>query len=120
LLAILLLVGKFSGFDAAIALPGDVNGKVRVLEPVGDGVAPQVVVRYADLNLDSDAGALALYRRIAVAARRVCPNDHPLELRHAQTVRTCRDQALTRAIAAVGSPRLAAIQADRMAWTRVG
>jgi hypothetical protein len=38
LLAIVPLVGKFSGFDAAIAFPGDVDGESRVLEAVADSI----------------------------------------------------------------------------------
>ena len=38
MLAILPLAGKFSGFDAAIAFPGDVDGQSRVLEAVADSI----------------------------------------------------------------------------------
>ena len=34
-----LLAGKFSPFDAAIALAGDVDGKRGVLQPVADGIS---------------------------------------------------------------------------------
>jgi hypothetical protein len=38
LLAILPLARKFSGFDAAIAFSGDVDGESRVLEAVADSI----------------------------------------------------------------------------------
>jgi hypothetical protein len=38
LLAILPLAGKFSGFDAAMAFPGDVDGETRELEAVTDSI----------------------------------------------------------------------------------
>lgn len=92
----------------------------RAGAPTENGQAPQVVVRYADLDLGSDEGALTLYRRIAAAARDVCPDDRSRQLRHAQAVRACRDEAVARAISAVGSPRLAAIRAARTSRARVG
>jgi UrcA family protein len=79
--------------------------------------APQAIVKYADLDIESDAGALALYRRIASAAHEVCPDNGTRDLRRWQAARECRDQAMARAISQVGSVRLAAIRAAR---ARVG
>jgi UrcA family protein len=68
-----------------------------------------VVVRYHDLDLATDQGAAALYRRIAAAARQACPEGSQWNLAHRRTVRECREQALLAAVAAVGSPELAAL-----------
>jgi UrcA family protein len=79
----------------------------------------RVAVRYADLDLASDAGAAALYQRIAAAAREVCPGYfESRHLLHRQAVRECRESAIARAIEAIDSPRLAAIQAARTSRAR--
>jgi hypothetical protein len=46
LLAVFLLAGKFSGFDAAIALTGDVDLQGRVLETVADGIGDDGIAEY--------------------------------------------------------------------------
>jgi UrcA family protein len=73
----------------------------------------ETVVMYADLNLDTDAGVQVLHRRIANAVRRVCPNYDARDLGEAQIVRACREQAMARAVEAIGSTRLAALEASR-------
>lgn len=81
----------------------------------------QAVVHYADLDLGTDAGALALYDRIAGAARDVCPDYYQSrDLRYRQGVRSCREDAIARAIRTIGSPRLAAIGAARAGRTQPG
>jgi UrcA family protein len=81
--------------------------------------APRVAVKYGDLDLATDAGAAALYRRIADAARDVCPGYYvSRDLQYRRNVTACRDDAVARAIQSVGSPRLAAIQAARTSRAR--
>jgi UrcA family protein len=79
---------------------------------------PSEVVRYADLNLDSPEGQAALYRRIARAAGRVCNQAQgvnklvvPLERR------TCKANALGRAIAELRLPALGALHDSRTGRT---
>lgn len=73
--------------------------------------SPQTVVRYDDLDLTTDAGARALYERIADAARRVCPDDNGVrDLVRTRNARVCRDTAIARAIEDMGNEKLAAIQ----------
>ena len=75
-----------------------------------------VVVKYADLNLATDEGALALHRRIAAASRVVCPADFARDLGRLVAVRACQKEAIARAIAEIHDARLAAVharQADR-------
>jgi UrcA family protein len=74
---------------------------------------PSVVVNYSDLNLATDHGAQMLYARITTAARHVCPEDKNLTDRVAGMARHCVSAAVARAVAAVDSPRLAAIDSER-------
>ena len=77
---------------------------------------PSVVVRYADLDLATDQGVRVLYARIAHAASAVCP-DVPISDLHALALsRACQQQAIARAVHAVNSPLLAAVDADH--WKR--
>jgi UrcA family protein len=69
----------------------------------------QAKVRYSDLDLTSQEGAATLYRRIVNAARRVCPDAGARDPDLARRIRECREQAVDRAVGAVGSPQLAAI-----------
>lgn len=79
---------------------------------------PQVVVRYGDLNVETEAGALALYNRIVRAASRVCPSAGIRDIARLQIVRACQDASVARAVGAAGLPRLAAIQDARTMRSR--
>jgi UrcA family protein len=76
-------------------------------EPAG-GV-PAVYVHYDDLNLASPEGTQALYRRIAAAAARVCPDADQRDLERYRASRTCQTQAIESAVRQVHDPRLAAL-----------
>jgi UrcA family protein len=68
---------------------------------------PRQVVKFADLDLDSVAGASTLYRRIESAADRVC--DEPSGGRGLSAViglNTCKAQAIRRAVYSVNSAAL--------------
>jgi UrcA family protein len=62
--------------------------------------APQVTVRYDDLNLSSEAGIKALTQRIRYAAKIVCSELGTREIQdvteHDKCVRDATDSALTR------------------------
>jgi UrcA family protein len=74
------------------------------------GETPAVTVAYGDLNLDSAQGSVALYARIAAAARKVCAMpDDIRDLGALASARSCERQAIARAVAVVNSPRLAAV-----------
>jgi UrcA family protein len=64
------------------------------------------VVRYADLNLQSEADAAILVGRIKTAARKVCglrqPSPLPLEI--TARLQLCAKDATARAIADVNAP----------------
>jgi UrcA family protein len=72
---------------------------------------PSMVVRFTDLNIMTEKGASSLYRRIAVAARHVCPEADIRDLKHLAQSQSCQQQAIARAVQAVSSPRLAALYA---------
>ena len=75
--------------------------------------ARQSVVRYDDLDLNSEAGALALYGRVEAAARRVCPDNGVRDLNRLRAMRACREDAVARAVAGIPSAKVAAIHLER-------
>jgi UrcA family protein len=62
---------------------------------------PQVQVKYADLNVNTPAGAAALYQRIRFAADQVCALPNARNLAVLAKVQACTDQAVANAVAAV-------------------
>lgn len=82
-----------------------------------DAAAPveprQQVVSFADLNLDHDAGAEKLYRRIASAAREICWTGGVMERVMATRMRRCVEQATAQAVAEVNAPLLSRYHATR-------
>jgi UrcA family protein len=67
-----------------------------------DTVVATARVNYADLNLRSEAGARALYRRLQRAAERVCDDAG----RHSRASRECYETALADAVNSIGAPKL--------------
>jgi UrcA family protein len=85
-------------------------GVAQAATPADD--APKVVVSYDDLDLSTTDGATALYKRISVAAHKVCPFEdsvHPLQV---AVNNSCRSAAIARAVGAVNNAKLAAV------WTK--
>ncbi len=82
--------------------------------------AVQTKVSYGDLDLQSPAGAAALYRRISSAARRVCDAGDSRDLRAQQAARRCRETAVATAVATIDSPQLAVLHAARVHRGRNG
>jgi UrcA family protein len=80
--------------------------------PSSDAV-PTAVVKYGDLNISTNDGALVLYQRIAAAARRVCPPEDSRDLAQAARSNACRTAAVARAVREVHSQRLAEVYAGR-------
>jgi UrcA family protein len=73
--------------------------------------APQVRVNYTDSELTTEQGALALYRRIADAARQVCPAEGEVGLHAAFLRHRCVTDAIARAVRDVNNPLLARLEA---------
>jgi UrcA family protein len=75
--------------------------------------APQVKVRYDDLNLATSAGVDILYRRISRAARAVCPDENSRDLGFVAAMQVCRANAVAQAVREVNNPQLALMHAAR-------
>jgi UrcA family protein len=66
-----------------------------------------MVVRYGELNLQSDEAIVILYKRIAAAADYVCsPAVYRANLGVIAKWRDCHRSAISRAVADIGQPRL--------------
>jgi UrcA family protein len=73
---------------------------------------PRLEVKYSDLDLATEQGARTLYRRIATAARGVCPRGEGSIIPKMDEIsRTCINEAISRAVREVNSPRLAEVEA---------
>ena len=75
---------------------------------------PSVTVRYGDLNLATEAGAHKLYQRLSAAAQEVCPSEDQRSLALFAYNRTCRANAIARAVHQINSPQLAALHAEHV------
>lgn len=81
----------------APAMAEDVVVKHQALVPEG---VPSVLVRYNDLDLDSQAGRDSLTTRLDSAVRRVCGNADLRNLDEFSGMITCREESTGRAYAA--------------------
>ena len=73
---------------------------------------PTLEVSYTDLDIATEQGARALYRRISTAARQVCPRGEGSIVPKLNDIsRTCIRDAIARAVREVNSPRLAEVEA---------
>jgi UrcA family protein len=102
---------------------------ITVLIPVATALAaapaaetmPQVVVKYADLDLATDAGAATLLHRIEGAARQVCGNPRELQpLERSQLVKHCNAEAIARAVTEVGAPKVTLVYRARYSTSSMG
>ncbi|MGA2778081.1 MAG: UrcA family protein [Steroidobacteraceae bacterium] len=100
-LALVLLAGSLAGAICA--------GTAVAAAPDSD--APSVTIRYADLDLTSEAGTRALYHRLLVAAKEVCPDPSTRDLATLHFIEGCRQQAIVNAARQIPSPQLAAMVA---------
>jgi UrcA family protein len=73
--------------------------------------APQVRVNYTQAELSTEQGARSLYRRIAAAARQVCPGEGEVGLHAALLRQRCVTDAIARAVRDVNNPLLARLEA---------
>ncbi len=82
------------------------------------GEATGVTVQYSKAALKTEAGAAQLYASIERAAARACGDVDARNLVVSRVVAECRDEAVARAVAAVGAPMLASIHAKHGDDTR--
>jgi UrcA family protein len=66
-------------------------------------------VSYADLNLNTEAGAEVLYRRLRSAADQVCMSSGSLDAGIRAAWRACYDKAMNSAVASVNKPMVTAL-----------
>jgi UrcA family protein len=67
------------------------------------------IVRYGDLNLDSEQGAKVLYARLRGAARDVCIPLERLGMTHRQLWQTCFDNAVANAVGQINKTTVSAL-----------
>jgi UrcA family protein len=75
---------------------------------------PSEVVRFADLNLSTAAGARVLYHRIQAAATRVCQFDADVNPHFMEVHKSCYRQAVDEAVRRVDSAALSQIHGVAM------
>jgi UrcA family protein len=85
----------------------------------GDTVVDIWRVSYADLNLNTEAGAEALYRRLRRAADQVCMSSGSLDAGMKAAWRACYDKAMNSAVASVNKPMVTALH-NRLNRTGTG
>lgn len=73
----------------------------------------QATVRYGDLDLTRPEGAAMLYRRIAIAARKVCDQIGGKQPQNVARARSCIEHAIADTVARIGSPVLSSYYASR-------
>lgn len=78
-------------------------------DAVEAGQAPQVHIKYADLDLNTTAGATVLYQRIRGAADQVCAAHQERDLGQVMRAKACANRAIAEAVAAVGNTHLTAV-----------
>jgi len=88
---------------ASLSLAAAANALAQTAAPS----PPQMIVRYDDLNLSSDAGTAILLHRLQRAARHVCGDTGERQpLAQLVEIRRCDAQSLEGAIAAVNAQKL--------------
>jgi UrcA family protein len=85
-------------------------------DPVDDS-RRQIVVHFADLNLDSAHGAASLYNRLNGAAKDVCREEGTRDVASIARVKTCVAAAVSVAVARVDRPALTAYYRAKLAGT---
>ena len=96
----------FIGAAAIAALAGS----AALFAATGENVVRRsVTVHYTDLNVNSADGAKALYSRLKSAARQACGSEPGRDLASLSDFNGCRADALSLAVADVGSRTLTAL-----------
>lgn len=95
----------------ATALFGAFSLSVAAMCQAGDSSTgkPQSIVKYADLNVSSNAGAAALYARLSAAAGGVCRALDGRDLASKALFARCVHKAISDAVTQVDQPALSAI-----------
>ncbi|MFZ0497769.1 MAG: UrcA family protein [Steroidobacteraceae bacterium] len=108
-------------FTAALTALGVLAAGTLLASPsVASAHAPsanglQMNVYYSARDLATEQGTRALYRRIVGAAQEVCPGSDSLYPDVVNRSKECLQTAIARAVGQIGSPQLAAINAQAVA-----
>jgi UrcA family protein len=105
-----------SGFKAGVAarvMGVLILGAAAMPLAAAQVIGPDVTVRYADLNINTEAGAEKLYERIRHAAARVCPIEDLRPLAEHAAATRCRNEVVAQAVSRVSSAQLTAIYTAR-------
>ena len=98
---------RFSALAAVLALSA---APATAATPAPDGESFRVLVRSTDLNLNSDADAKVLLRRIQSAAGHACGGKPDLvELSRMRVFNLCVGASVDATVARIGIPRLTAL-----------
>jgi UrcA family protein len=97
-------MNKFSKIAAGLIISASAVCSAHAVEVVND--VPTITVRYADLNLDNDAGRAMLVSRLQSAARQVCYASGPVNFGLTGSITTdrCMKRAVVNAIAKIDNP----------------
>ena len=98
---------------AVAILAGVMSVAAMAVAQASDADVPRLSVRYDDLDINTEKGALDLYTRISKAAREVCPAESKYSMRVTDLSRRCVKSAIARAVHEVNSPQLAKVEAAR-------
>ena len=97
----------------AIAMVSAVTANFAVLARAADSDAPQITVKYGELNVSTPQGVAEQYRRIHVAAERVCGSFDGRDLASKAHRDTCVHDAIAGAIQKAANPVLQALYDDK-------
>lgn len=75
---------------------------------------PTRKVRYSDLNLGTQTGAIALYNRIRQAAEQVCGDVDSRQLAEAAAAKACINRAISSSVHSVNDARLTSVYDGRI------
>jgi UrcA family protein len=103
---------RAAAFGLALCVSGAVLSTAHAGTTTNANGERELVVKYGDLNLANPEGVSVLYKRLRVAAVRVCENDSPYLEKRAE-VKRCIADAMERAVARVNSPALTAYAASK-------
>jgi len=88
-------------------------GFATVSSAEGRAEPPQVIVKFADLNVSTARGAAALYSRIHDAAVDVCSRMYYTNASYVRHSDACLQQLIADAVLKVNEPALSAVFASR-------
>ena len=102
------VIARYAPTVAALGMLTSGSFGVSALE-AEQSALPTVTVRYADLDLNTSAGAEELYARLRTAARHVCNVAEARALGDAMRSKACYQQVLAAAVNNVKSPMVDAL-----------